>query len=438
MNFTFKRNLFSIITLMLFANFAMAQKQSISLQQAMDMASQHSPSLKISKLKNDVNQLHKNELYNSLIPSVSLMNNYTRISNNIQELSPINFFGKSFILNPQILDQFYNRASVQEPIFTDFRTYNYSSMFNAQIEAGKADAAKDAADLKWMVANLYFNLYKAIESKKLLEENLKTLDARITDVKNFEKVGMALDNDVLKAELMKSNLEISQSEMENMIATLNYNLNILLGLPEKTELDLTESDLNTNHEVAADAAFQATNRSEWISAKWRSDAAMSSIKIAKASYYPVISAGFNYYYNQPNQRVFPMEWKLKNTWDIGVTLNWNLTQLFTTKTTVNEAKTNLKMSQLAMEQINDGLKQEIFSTQKNYLLQQKKLKLAEQALAQAKENDRIFKNRFDNQTALFSDLIDADTQKMQSEINQLQAKCDALLAYFRYMRSIEK
>ncbi len=438
MNFTFKHLLFSIVALVLFANFAMAQKQTITLQQAMDMASQHSPALKISKLKNDVNQLHKNELYNSLIPSVSLMDNYTRISNNIQELPPINFFGRSFVLNPQILDQFYNRASVQEPIFTGFRTYNYASMFNAQIESGKADATKDAADLKLQVANVYFNLFKAIESQKLLDENLKMMQARIDDVKNFEKVGMALDNDVLKAELTKSNLEISKSEVENMVATLNYNLNILLGLPENTLLELNDADLSTNREVPIDAAFQSTQRSEWLSAKWRSDAAMSSVKIAKASYYPVISAGFNYYYNQPNQRVFPMEWKLKNTWDIGVTLNWNLTQLFTTRTNVNEAKSNLKMSQLAMEQINDGLKQEIFTTQKNYLLQQKKLKLAEQALVQAKENDRIFKNRFDNQTALFSDLIDADTQMIQSQINQVQAKCDALLAYYKYMRSIEK
>ena len=55
-----------------------------------------------------------------------------------------------------------------------------------------------------------------------------------------------------------------------------------------------------------------------------------------------------------------------------------------------------------------------------------------------KQNDRIFKNRFDNQTALFSDLIDADTQMIQSQINQVQAKCDALLAYYKYMRSIEK
>ena len=146
MNITFKHLLFSIVALVLFANFAMAQKQTITLQQAMDMASQHSPALKISKLKNDVNQLHKNELYNSLIPSVSLMDNYTRISNNIQELPPINFFGRSFVLNPQILDQFYNRASVQEPIFTGFRTYNYASMFNAQIESGQKSNAINAME----------------------------------------------------------------------------------------------------------------------------------------------------------------------------------------------------------------------------------------------------------------------------------------------------
>ena len=414
-----------------------AQPQNITLKEAMDMAVKHSPALQISKLKTDISQSHINQLYNTLIPTVSVMSNYTRISNNIQELSfPLG--GKLFTLNPQILDQYYNKASVQEAIFTGFKTYNYKSMFNAQLEASKTDAAKDAADLRLQVASNYFNLYKAIESKKLIDENLKTLDARINDVKNFEKVGMALDNDVLKAELLKSNLEISKSEVENIIATINYNLNIFLGLPENTELTPTDADLTTTPEIQADAAFQTNNRSEWLSAKWRTEAMNSSVKIAKSAYFPIISVGFNYYYNNPNQRVFPMENKFKNTWDAGITLNWNLTQLFTAKTNIKESKSTLKMSQLAMEQINDGLKSEIFSMQKNYLLQKKKLKLTEQALTQAKENQRIMKNRFDNQTALFSDLIDADAQSIQSQINQVQAKCDAMIAYYKYMRSIEK
>ncbi|MEY4876020.1 MAG: hypothetical protein RL708_1169 [Bacteroidota bacterium] len=436
MNNKLKTVLLLLIGNLFFLSSSNAQ-QSITLKQAMDMATQHSPALQISKLKTDISQSHMNELYNSLIPSVSLMSNYTRISNNIQELS-VPFGNKMFTLNPQILDQFYNRASVQEPIFTGFKTYNYASMFKSQLEASKADALKDAADLRLMVANNYFNLYKAIESKRLMEENLKILEARITDVKNFETVGMALDNDVLKAELLKSNVEISKSEVENMIATINYNLNILLGLPENTELKLNDDDVNNISEVQADGVFQTTNRSEWMSAKLRADAMNSSLKIAKSAYFPIISAGFNYYYNQPNQRVFPPEWKFKNTWDAGITLNWNLTQLFTAKANIRESKSNLKMSQLVMEQINDGLKSEVFSTQKNYLLQKKKLRLTEQSLVQAKENQRIMKNRFDNQTALFSDLIDADAQSIQSQINQIQAKCDAMVAYYKYMRSIEK
>ena len=196
--------------------------------------------------------------------------------------------------------------------------------------------------------------------------------------------------------------------------------------------------MNAMPEVQADGAFQTTNRSEWLAAKWRSDAMSSSVKIAKSAYYPIITAGFNYYYTDPNQRVFPVQDKFYSVWDAGITLNWNITQLFTAKASIRESKSVLKMSQLAMEQINDGLKSEVFSMQKNYLLQKKKLKLTEQASNQAKENERIMKNRFDNQTALFSDLIDADAQSIQSQINQVQAKCDALVAYYKYMRSIEK
>jgi outer membrane protein TolC len=311
-------------------------------------------------------------------------------------------------------------------------------MFKSQLESSKADNKRDLAELKFQIANIYFNLYKAIESKKLLDENLKTVDARITDIKNFNIVGMALDNDVLKAELLKSNIEISKSEIENIIATLSYNMNILMGLPENQELILNDNDLLNSTNITADATFQPSDRSELISAKWKMEALNSSLKISKSAYFPIISAGINYYYNNPNQRKFPLENKFLNTWDAGISLNWSITQLFTAKENIKESKNNLMMAKLAMQQINDGIKSEVFGNQKSYLLQQKKLNLSEKALQQATENSRIMKNRFDNQISLFSDLIDADTQKMQAQINLLQAKCDAMLAYYKYMRSIEK
>jgi outer membrane protein TolC len=80
------------------------------------------------------------------------------------------------------------------------------------------------------------------------------------------------------------------------------------------------------------------DRSELKAQDYRTKAADYQIKASKSAYMPTISAIGNGYYNNPNQRVFPQEAKFKATWDVGVSLSWNIMQLYTARAVVNDAK----------------------------------------------------------------------------------------------------
>ena len=215
----------------------------------------------------------------------------------------------------------------------------------------------------------------------------------------------------------------------------------MLGLPEET---IIQTDETSSLLIADTVGIQTNlkqavvNRDEIKAQEIRAKALEYQVKSSKGGYYPTLNLGANYYINNPNQRVFPQEATFKNTWDLGATLSWNLTTLYTTKATIKEAKANLEQAQAAKEQITDAIKVEGKQSWNAWQLAQKKIKLAEFNVEQASENQRVMLNRFNNNAALATDLLDADNALTQAKLNLLNARADATAAYYKALRASGK
>ena len=78
--------------------------------------------------------------------------------------------------------------------------------------------------------------------------------------------------------------------------------------------------------------------------------------------------------------------------------------------------------------MNDNIQMQV---SKNYLAlisNRKKIEVYAKAAEQANENYRIVKNKFDNNLATTSDLLDADVAKLQANLSYTLAKADAFVA----------
>ena len=110
------------------AHSAMMKAQTVrnlSLDEAIELGLQNSKQLAMANGKVAVMQARVAQIKNMLIPSVNASVNYTRISDNVEpfkvQFSPT---AQPVSLNPQILDQSYNRLGVQAGLFTGFRAIN--------------------------------------------------------------------------------------------------------------------------------------------------------------------------------------------------------------------------------------------------------------------------------------------------------------------------
>lgn len=434
------KTLKSIAAFLFVASAAMAQTtEKLTLDNAVQLAIKNSKLLKLSAAKTAAADIKVTENKNAFIPTVSINSGYTRLSDNIEPfVISIPGFG-SQSLNPQILNQYTNRASISSTLFNGLRNQNALKTTKYLDEATKLDAEKDATEVRFNTISAVLNLHKGQQTLLLIAENIKLSESRINDITNMYNAGTALENDVLRTALVKTNLEISKMDVESAISTAYYNLAIMLGLEPGASPVIDETSLFPPAEQKSNEEWikeGIANRGDKKAAENRALATKYGIRNAQSGYMPNLTAGFNYYYNRPNQRIFPQTDRFNDTWDLGLTLSWNLTSLYTSGAYVKEAKINYEQSNLTTAIIDDNIKMEVNANYNAYNVARAKIEAAEKGLNQAKENQRVTKNKVDSGYNLQTDLLDADAFVMQGQINLLNAKVDAQLAYFKLLKSV--
>ena len=428
------------LSLLLSHFFSQAQR-TLSLTDAIKLGMDHSTLLKTDAAKTAIAQLKTKQIWNAQIPTVSLSSAYSRLSDNITPFTIKFPNGTEQALNPQILNQFSNRLSIQQVVFSGWRAKNYFEANQYLEKAVALDADKNKAEVRFNIQSAVLNLAKLQKTQTILSENLKVLKGRQTDTKNFVAQGTALENDLLKVDLAISQLETAKIEIENAIATAQFALAIMLGLPESEAITIDEKDLTSN-ESASDLntylKMAVANRSELAALEQRNMATTKQVEIARGAYYPVVTIGANAYLNNPNQRVFPQQDAFKGTWDAGIALQWNLTNLYSNKYNLQEAQVSQSQVQLQKTQLSEGIKTEVAASYYAYQTTIAKDALQGKFITQTTENQRVTKNKYNAQLSTLTDLLEADFMLFQAQENALSSKIDKQIAFYKLVKAVSK
>ncbi len=415
--------------------------KTLTLEEAVRLGIEASQQVKISGARLDIAKAKTVQFWNSSLPNVSLNSGYSRLSDNVTPYS-FKFPGatEAVVLSPQVINQFTNRLSVQAFVFTGWRAKNFFESAQFLEKAAGLDIERDKIELKNNIVAAYLNLSKLQTSKQVIVENTNVMNGRLNDIKSYVRNGTALENDQLKAEIAVSQLELTAKDFDNAIEVANFNLDLMLGLPTATRIEVDKKMLFEEKSIADLTVYLATldTRPDLAAADLRNKATAKNVDIAKGALLPTVSVGGNAYLNNPNQRVFPQQNAFKGTWDIGVQLSYNLTSLYTTKAQIQEAQANVAVSNAQRQQLSDAAKMEVNANFYAYQSILEKIKLNEKIIIQATENQRVTKNRYTAQVALIGELLEADSMVLQAKLNLEAAKTDAEAAYYKLLKSVGK
>ena len=213
------------------------------------------------------------------------------------------------------------------------------------------------------------------------------------------------------------------------LAKINFNRTLSLPLNSETEISYkTSSEIITRYNVEDLLDAAAKNRSELKSMKFKIEAAEESISASQSGWYPSVYLFSNFYYSKPNQRILPAEDKFNDTWDVGVTLSWDLWDWGNRSSKVNQAEEIKLQTETKLDQLRDAVETEVYNAYLDYNKTIKKISVAERSVEQAEENLRLTLNKYDVQLATSSDLLDAETYLYEAKTNLTTAAIEYNLA----------
>jgi len=300
-------------------------------------------------------------------------------------------------------------------------------------EAEKLDAENSKEEGIQNTIEAYINLYKASAAVKLYNENLLQAQQRVKDFSHLEQNGLLARNDLLKAQLQASNVELALLDAKNNWELANVNMNLMLGLPEATPLILDSSFLNQNFSIQPLGDYVQSalkNRKDIEVVALRKQAADAGIKATKGELYPSIALTGGYIAAD-----VPKVLTITNAVNIGVGIQYNIGSLWKSKAKVEEAEGRSKELQATQELMYDNVRLQVNQAYLNWLSSQKKIDVYTKAIEQSDENYRIVKNKYANSLATLTDLLEADVAQLQAHLNYSFAKADAVVAYNQLLKA---
>ena len=432
----------TLITIIFFRSSVFTQETlNLTIEQAIASGLENSKSLHFSLMKVEYSDAKSSETSALLYPSLKFGGSYTRLS----EVPPFQIgpFGQlmpqKVTVSPSVFDNYNMRLTLQQPLFTGLRLINSSKVASYSAEASGQDYQKDRTDLIYNVTNAYWSLFKAIEFKKVVDENVEQVKAHLKDVQNFFNQGIVTKNEVLKVEVQLSNVQVLQIDAKNNVQLAEIGLNSLIGLPLETKVDLTSKAEQTDKQydnVNTLVQKAIDNRPDIKSMELRVKAGEAGVSIARAGWFPQIYLIGNYVYARPNSRIFPTQDKFNDTWDVSISASLDIWNWGTTIHQTDEAQAQLAQAKDGLGLLRDGITLEVTQSYLNFNQSKERIAVAEKGVSQAEENYRITDEKFKAGLALNSDLLDAEAALMQAKFNYIQSLVDFELADARLQKAL--
>jgi len=404
------------------------ETKTLSMDDAVQLSLQNSKQLKLSQAKVDESKASLKQAKENRLPDLKASGSYLRINNPTVDLKvKLGSSGSSQSAPPKIDQASYGIVNASIPLFSGLRIQYGIESARYLDQATRLDAERDRDGVIQNTIAAYVNLYKSKTTVNLMNENLKQSKQRVADFSNLEQNGLIARNDLLKVQLQESNIELSLLDAENNWKMAMINMNLMLGLPENTVIDIDTNSLMQPTDINGKLDWEQTalmHRQDIAAMSLREKAANSGIKAAKGEYFPSFALSGGYIaLDVPNFLT------VTNAINGGIGLQYNVGSLWKTGSKVAQAKARKQQIVANEEMISDEVRLQVNKAYENYVLSIKKIEVYAKAVEQASENYRITKNKYTNNLVTTTDLLDADIAQLQARLNYTNAKADAVVAY---------
>ena len=301
-------------------------------------------------------------------------------------------------------------------------------------QLAELDLQKDIQEVRFLLLGHYLNLYKLDNHIKVLQDNIRLTDEVIANMKAKREQGTVLKNDITRYELQKEQLNLQLTRTRDARTTANFQLVTTLHLPEGTDIKPDTAMLEQKIQTLTENEWQDMARANNILLKQTQTAIRlneQKVKQERAERLPHISIVAADHLDGPVTIEVPALDNNFNYWYIGVGIKYNLSSLFKNNNRLRQARLNVRQAQENHQLAQEKIKNDVQEGYVNFMTSFTDLRTQEKSVKLADENYSVTDNRYKNDMALLTDMIDASNMKLSADLGLVNARINILYNYYK-------
>ena len=293
-------------------------------------------------------------------------------------------------------------------------------------------------DIILKTTQMFYSCLLADKLVNVQEAALETARHHLAQVEAFANEGLVSDFDVMRARLEVAKLEPQLMQAQNSRDLALSAFRTQIGVNDPTIVPEGNLVLPPKLDITLDEALTQglENRIELTMVKKGTEVADLQLKTEKAGYFPNLALQASAaLYTKADEYAIEGD-DFGTNYSIGLGISFPLFNGFATKAKVNSAKSSYRQSQYQEQKYEDLIRLEITQNyqklrhaEKNYLVQEENMKMAERSL-------QLAQLRYENQVGIQLEVFDAQTTLSAIQLQYFQSIYEVISATRELQKSL--
>lgn len=296
------------------------------------------------------------------------------------------------------------------------------------------DLRKNIQEVRFLLVGNYLDIYKLDNQIRVIRKNLELTEQVIANMKARREQGTVLKNDITRYELQREQLNLQLSRVMDARRIANHQLLTTLHLPESVEICPDTTLLERQIHALTEAEWQAAAAANNLTLQAAQTAVRMSeqkVRQERSERLPHISLVAADHLDGPVTIEVPALDNNFNYWYVGIGVKYSVSSLFKNNRKLKQARLSVSQAQerslLAQEQV----AQAVQAGYVNFLTAFTDLRTQENSVKLADENYAVTRNRYENEMALLTDMLDASNMKLSADLGLVNARINVVYNYYK-------
>ena len=423
-------------------------QQRMSLQSLYDLADQQNQRIKVSEAALKAAEEGVASAKSAMLPSVELSVQGSYTGNAFMMSRGFSTSGTTEYIVPGLGPQQVENGKQPTPHWGNSFTAQATQVIYAGgairsgIEMAKLgqriaelDVEKNRQEVRFLLTGHYLDLYQLQNQLQVIAKNIELTEKVIVQMKARRAQGTVLKNDITRYELQRQSLLLAKTQVDDAQKIIRHQIATTIHLPEGEDFQVEELSYD-------DAALRHDEESLWQQtasdhnidirqASLASSLTEQKLRNTRAASLPSVAVvAENNLFGPYTSDLIPKDANV-NAWFIGIGVKYNLSSLWKNKHDIRKAQHEHAEARERVLLAREGVENGVQASYTQLLTSSVEVHTQEKQVELADENYSVVRNRYANDLALLTDMLDASNTKLSAEMALVNARIQMLYNYYK-------